>query len=127
MARLEGVAKAQFYPTPPSVVERVAALVRPAHRSHRRVTRLLDPCCGAGDALRQFADAIGGGETYGIELEAHRAAEARRVLDHLIAGSAFVDAGSPLPWSMEYLVTIDYDGGAGGNAANVSVILSLSE
>ena len=45
----------------------------------------------------------------------------------LIAGAAFVDAGSPLPWSMEYLVTIDYDGGAGGNAANVSVILYLSE
>ena len=89
MARLEGIAKAQFYPTPPSVVERVAALVRPATRSHRRVTRLLDPCCGAGDALRQFADAIGGGETYGIELEQHRAAEARRILDHLIAGSAF--------------------------------------
>ena len=89
MARLEGVAKAQFYPTPPSVVERVAALVRPVPRSHRRVTRLLDPCCGAGDALRQFADAIGGGETYGIELETHRAAEARRILNHLIAGSAF--------------------------------------
>jgi SAM-dependent methyltransferase len=89
MARLEGIAKAQFYPTPPSVVERVAALVRPAPRSHRRVTRLLDSCCGAGDALRQFADAIGGGETYGIEIEQHRAAEARRILDHLIAGSAF--------------------------------------
>lgn len=89
MARLEGIAKAQFYPTPPSVVERVAALVRPAPRSHRRVTRLLDSCCGAGDAVRQFADAIGGGETYGIEIEQHRAAEARRILDHLIAGSAF--------------------------------------
>ena len=89
MARLEGVAKAQFYPTPPSVVERVAALIRHAPSSHRRGARLLDPCCGAGDALRQFADAIGGGETYGIELETHRAAEARRILDHLIAGSAF--------------------------------------
>lgn len=89
MARLEGIAKAQFYPTPPSVVERVAALIRHAPSSHRRVARLLDPCCGAGDALRQFADAIGGGETYGIELEQHRAAGARRILDHLIAGSAF--------------------------------------
>ncbi|MCK6563621.1 MAG: SAM-dependent methyltransferase [Dehalococcoidia bacterium] len=89
MARLEGIAKAQFYPTPPSVVERVAALVRHAPSSHRRVVRLFDPCCGAGDALRQFADAIGGGETYGIEIEQHRAAKAREVLDHLIAGSAF--------------------------------------
>ena len=45
----------------------------------------------------------------------------------VVAGTAFVDAGSPLPWSKEYLVTIDYDGGAGGNAANVSVVLYLSE
>lgn len=89
MARLEGIAKAQFYPTPPSVVERVAALVRHAPSSHRRVTRLLDPCCGAGDALWQFADALGGCETYGIEIEQHRAAQARETLDHLIAGSAF--------------------------------------
>ena len=45
----------------------------------------------------------------------------------VIAGTAFVDAGSPLPWSKEYLVTIDYDGGAGGNAANVTAVLYLSE
>ncbi len=90
MARLEGIAKAEYYPTPPSVIERVAALVRLAQpSSHRRVARLLDPCCGPGSALRQFRDAIGGGETYGIEIEQHRAEEARVRLDHLIAGSAF--------------------------------------
>ena len=61
MARLEGIAKAEYYPTPPSVVERVAALIRPAPSVHCRAVRLLDPCCGPGDALRQFADAVGGG------------------------------------------------------------------
>ena len=45
----------------------------------------------------------------------------------VIAGTAFIDAGSPLPWSKEYLVTIDFDGGAGGNSANVTVVLFLSE
>lgn len=89
MARLESTATAQFYPTPPSVVERVAALVRPAQPSQRRAVRVLDPCCGAGDALRQFADAIGEAETYGIEIEQHRADDARQALDHVIDGSAF--------------------------------------
>ena len=45
----------------------------------------------------------------------------------LLDGDDFVEAGSPLPWSKEYLVTIDFDGGAGGNSANVTVVLFLSE
>ena len=45
----------------------------------------------------------------------------------LLDDDDFVEAGSPLPWSKEYLVTVDYDGGAGGNAANVTVVLYLSE
>jgi len=60
MARLESVAKAGCYPTPPSAVERVAALVRPARFTARQAVRLLDPCCGTGAALRQLADAVGG-------------------------------------------------------------------
>ncbi len=64
--RLEGVAKAGYYPTPPSVVERIAALIRPAAHSPRQAVRLLDPCCGTGAALRQLADTVGG-ETQGIE------------------------------------------------------------
>lgn len=86
--RLEGVAKAGYYPTPPSVVERIAALIRAASHPARQAARLLDPCCGTGAALRQFADAVGG-ETYGIEIARDRADEAQTMLDHLICGSAF--------------------------------------
>ncbi|MBE0609456.1 MAG: class I SAM-dependent methyltransferase [Dehalococcoidia bacterium] len=125
MARLEGVAKAQFYPTPPSVVERVAALVRHAPSSHRRVVRLLDPCCGAGDALRQFADAIGGGESYGIEIEQHRAAEAREVLDHLIAGSAFAVRLGHEAFSCLWL-NPPYDEGDGGKRLEHNFLTTLS-
>ncbi|NJD65720.1 MAG: class I SAM-dependent methyltransferase [Chloroflexi bacterium] len=125
MARLEGVAKAQFYPTPPSVVERVAALVRPAPSSNRRVVRLLDPCCGAGDALRQFADALGGCETYGIEIEQHRAAEARQVLDHLIAGSAFAVRLGHEAFSCLWL-NPPYDEGDGGKRLEHSFLTTLS-
>ena len=86
--RLEGVAKAGYYPTPPSVVERVAALIRPARSTLRQVVRLLDPCCGTGAALRQLADAVGG-ETYGIEIARDRHDEAQAVLDHALCASAF--------------------------------------
>jgi hypothetical protein len=125
VARLEGIAKAQFYPTPPSVVERVAALVRHVPSSHRRVIRLLDPCCGAGDALRQFADAIGGGETYGIEIEQHRAAEAREVLDHLVAGSAFAIRLGHEAFSCLWL-NPPYDEGDDGKRLEHSVLTTLS-
>jgi SAM-dependent methyltransferase len=86
--RLEAIAKAGYYPTPPSVIERVAALIRPARSTPRQVVRLLDPCCGTGAALRQLADAVGG-ETYGIEIEGQRADEARQALDHVLHASAF--------------------------------------
>lgn len=88
MARLESVAVAGHFPTPSSVVERVAALIRPARSTARQAVRLLDPCCGTGAALRQLADAVGG-ETYGIEIESQRAEEARQALDHVLHASAF--------------------------------------
>jgi SAM-dependent methyltransferase len=125
MARLEGVAKAQFYPTPRSVVERVAALVRHAPSSHRRGARLLDPCCGTGDALRRFADAIGGGETYGIEIEQHRAAEAREVLDHLVAGSAFAVRLGHEAFSCLWL-NPPYDQDDGGKRLEHSFLTTMS-
>lgn len=86
--RLEGVAKAGYYPTPPSVVERVSALIRPASHSSRQAMRLLDPCCGTGAALRQIADVMGG-ETYGVEIARDRADKAQAAIDHVISGSAF--------------------------------------
>ncbi len=125
MSRLEGVAKAQFYPTPPPVVERVAALVRPAPSSHRRVVRLLDPCCGTGDALRQFADAIGGGGTYGIEIEQHRAEEARVTLDHLLSGSAFAVRLGHEAFSCLWL-NPPYDQDDGGKRLEHSFLTTMS-
>ncbi len=86
--RLEGVAKAGYYPTPPPVVERIAALIRPASLSTSQVVRMLDPCCGTGAALRQIADLVGG-ETYGIEIARDRADEAQAAVAHVISGSAF--------------------------------------
>jgi SAM-dependent methyltransferase len=70
------------------VVQRVAALIRPAQHGSRQATRLLDPCCGTGAALRQLTDAVGG-ESYGIEIAADRYEEASRLLDHALFASTF--------------------------------------
>jgi len=48
--------------------------------------RLLDPCGGTGEALRQFADVVGG-ETYGIEIARDRADDAQAALDRVICTS----------------------------------------
>lgn len=80
MSRLESQAKAHYFPTPPEVVARIAALVNPVTTA---TVRLLDPCCGTGAALRQFADAVGG-ETYGIEIADDRYAEAHESLDRVL-------------------------------------------
>jgi SAM-dependent methyltransferase len=125
MARLESTATAQFYPTPPSVVERAAALVRPAQPSQRRAVRVLDPCCGTGDALRQFTDAIGEAETYGIEIEQHRAADARKALDYVIAGSAFAVRVAAEAFSGLWL-NPPYDQNDGGRRLEHSFLTGMS-
>jgi len=88
MARIESVSTAGYFPTPPEVVARITALIRPVAYGAQGATRLLDPCCGTGAALRQLTTATGG-ETYGIELAADRYDEAHNVLDHALLASAF--------------------------------------
>ena len=56
--------------------------------------RILDPCCGAGEAVAQLAQRLGGAnslpiETYGVELHRDRAQEAEGRLDHALAADLF--------------------------------------
>ena len=56
--RLAAQAKGGFYPTPPRVVDLIAELVHTPSGSYNRgreTLRILDPCCGAGEALAQLA------------------------------------------------------------------------
>ena len=87
MPRLESLAVGGYFPTPPEVVSRIAAMIRPATHGGRVAVRLIDPCAGTGAALQQLAAAVGG-ETYGIELEADRYEEAAAALDHALPGNA---------------------------------------
>ncbi len=94
--RLAGQLKGGFYPTPPRVVDYVRKLLAPyptwGRANRGNVMRLLDPCCGPGDALRQLADSMGRSvpvETYGVELHAERAQQAAEQLDHVLSSDLF--------------------------------------
>ena len=96
--RLAAQAKAGFYPTPPRVVEMVASLAQARSTARGETTlRILDPCCGAGDALADLAARIArpdgaAVETYGVELHAERAKEAQERLDHVLGADLFQTA-----------------------------------
>ena len=93
--RLAAQYKAGYYPTPPRVVEMIASLAQARSMGRGEHTlRILDPCCGAGDALAQLAAAIerpdgARVETYGVELHTGRAHEAKERLDHALGTDLF--------------------------------------
>ena len=55
MARLESQSKLLYYPTEPAIIEMIASWF-----TVKTPIRLVDPACGMGAALRQFADLLGG-------------------------------------------------------------------
>ena len=94
--RLSAQAKGGYYPTPLRVVDLLAELIDtpPAYGRTGQTLRVLDPCCGGGDALAQLADGLRRTnslpvETYGVELHRERAEEARELLDRALACDLF--------------------------------------
>ena len=94
--RLAAQYKGGFYPTPERVVDLVAGLVHvpSSHYGCRETVRILDPCCGAGEALALLAERLGGPgampvETFGVELHTERAEQARERLDRTLAVDLF--------------------------------------
>jgi len=94
--RLAAQAKGGFYPTPPRVVDLVAKLLYGARGRARSADtlRILDPCCGGGEALAQFADLLRDRstvpvETFGVELHRDRAEQAAQMLDRSLACDLF--------------------------------------
>ena len=79
MSRLASIEKAGFYPTPPSVFERIAGHVLPSEQG----ARLLDPCCGDGTPAAHLARAWNL-EPYGIEIDGKRADESARILKRVL-------------------------------------------
>ena len=94
--RLAAQAKGGFYPTPPRVTEMLADLVYPGSGRYRHdeTIRLLDPCCGAGEAAAQLAERLRERssvpfESYGVELHRDRAETASGLLDRALAADLF--------------------------------------
>ena len=94
--RLAAQAKGGFYPTPERVVNLIAGLVAgPTHHNRNAQTlRVLDPCCGTGEAVAGLAHLIGERdgcplETYGVELHRDRAQEAEDRLHRTLASDLF--------------------------------------
>lgn len=70
-------------------------------------------------------DIIGGSETYGVEIEQARASEARGVLDHVIAGSAFATRIASEAFSCLWL-NPPYDQDEGGRRLEHSFLTAMS-
>ena len=114
MPRLESQAKAGYYPTPDSVIEQVAhSLQRGRHPNRKlpveeQVIRVLDPCCGTGDAVARVGQTLVSGhlcpvEFYGIEVSSDRAAEARVILDDVLNADFFNCSLAHNAFSLLYL------------------------
>ena len=82
--RLAAQAKGGYYPTPDRVVDMIAGLIDTPygyHHYNRETLRILDPCCGGGDAVAQLAEELRHRgdlpvETFGVELHRDRAQQA---------------------------------------------------
>ena len=95
--RLAAQAKGGFYPTPDRVVDMIADLIHTPSSYHHRnaeTLRILDPCCGVGEALAQLVERLDRPnarpiETYGVELHRDRAEHAADRLDRALAADLF--------------------------------------
>ena len=95
--RLAAQAKGGYYPTPDRVVDMIADLIDTPigyHYHNNDTLRILDPCCGAGDAVERLARRIHQAssvpvETYGVELHSERAEEAAPRLHRTLSADLF--------------------------------------
>ena len=86
---------------------------------------VLDPCSGTGTALVAIAE-NSNSKRYGVELDSHRALEARTILDEVIQGNAF-DAKAPVEsFSLLYLnPPYDFEVGEGENQRMEKLFLDV--
>ncbi len=125
MARLAAVEKGEYYPTPLSVVDTIAAALDiqdGTRASSRGVIRLFDPCAGEGLALERLAGLLRQKtdrpvETWGVEISPDRARQAATRLDTVVEAPFESTAWSPSliknPISLAWL-NAPYDGNGNG-------------
>ena len=109
--RLEGRMRLGYFP----LHQREAQRMRRFLQFPNEPASALDPCAGTGTALVAITE-NSGSRRYGLELDSHRALEARTTLDEVIQGSAF-DTHAPVDsFSLLYLnPPYDFEIGEGKN------------
>ena len=109
--RLNARLKLGFYPLAQAEAQRIRRFLSYSEGP----SSVLDPCAGEGGAFQAIM-AESGARRYGIELDAFRATDARRVLDEVIQGNAF-DCHAPVEsFSLLYLnPPYDFEVGEGKN------------
>src|SRR6202166_66935 len=109
--RLEGRMRLGYYPLHHREAQRMRRCLQFPHEP----ASALDPCAGTGAALVAITQ-NSCSRRYGIELDSHRALEARTTLDEVIPGNAF-DAKAPVDsFSLLYLnPPYDFEIGEGKN------------
>ena len=85
MARLASQAKMGFYPTPLEVMRQIKPMLNVAPNA-----RLLDTCCGEGEALEIVAEGFQV-ETCGVELDKNRFKQAQARMNHVLWGDAIYE------------------------------------
>ena len=109
--RLAAQSKGGYYPTPDRVVDMIAGLIDTPYGHHnynRETLRILDPCCGGGDAVAQLAEELRHRgtlpvETYGVELHRDRAQQAEERLDRALAADLFATSIANGAFGLAYL------------------------
>jgi hypothetical protein len=101
--RLGGQARMGYYPLTSAEARRISRFLDFPDEE----CSVLDPCAGCGTALREITSQ-GKAVRYGIELDAYRADQSRRVLDHVIQGSCF-DVHCPVESYSALYLTAPYD------------------
>ncbi|MCP4592510.1 MAG: class I SAM-dependent methyltransferase, partial [bacterium] len=82
MARIHNRVVMGYFPTPETVIELISLWLKQPTGDEQK-WRLLDPCCGKGEAA-QLADLVGGqAQTWGVELSPQRAEQAAQVMDRV--------------------------------------------
>ena len=85
MARLASQIKMGFYKTPVEVVNQINKAINISSKA-----RLLDTCCGEGEALQIIASDTDS-ETFGVELDKERFDKAKDALDNVVWGDSLYE------------------------------------
>ncbi len=109
--RTQAKLKLGYYPLAPAEARRIRNYLQFSDEA----ASILDPCAGTGAALSILSEGAAV-KRYGIELDAYRAEEARKLLDDVVQGSAFETHAPVESFSLLYLnPPYDFEIGEGKN------------